>query len=297
MPPKKSAELATIEAENVELKSKVAALEQELATEKASKATLVAELQEIKTTLETVANGHMTSERRFTDIEKQLTAVAALQRQPEQRAAAAAANPYLAATRAAPARQPAHGHQPAPPHARQPRRQEPHADVAKFAVYAALDTSCDEVANTVIKELGINTAAIHHVEKIMPRTASQPAAADPSTSAQAAPARTPNAVFLVTTSQYVADKAVKGDLRQKLRDNNIPMFIDDWLNREEQEERKKRVEEKKQLKADGVKAAWRRAELWKLVTMADKSVWQLVPAPAAMGAAAVGAAGSAPATT
>jgi hypothetical protein len=275
------------------LEQQVAEGQQQLALEKANSANLA---ENVKRLLAKLEAGDIATEQRFANVEKK---IADLQRQPAT--ATAAPGPYLAAARAAPLPQPGQGRQTTPPPtARQPRRPEPAEDIVKFVIHASADRETDKVMITVRDLVGFNTAAIYHVEKLtrraasrsgQPRAASQPAAAPPSTSAQgaeaAAPAaRIPMAVFVFSTSKYVADKAVKGDLRQKLRDGNIPMYVDDYLNREEQEERKKRVEEKLQLKKDGVKVAWRKAALWRLDTVDDKSTWSLVPALGAGGAAA-----------
>ena len=168
--------------------------------------------------------------------------------------------------------------------ARQRTQARPADETHKFVVYAAASKTSDEVMSVVADTMGINHGAFKHVEKIKPRGAPQPAAPAPANAAPssstagtaALPERPPNAVFVFTTSKYVADQAIKGTLRQRLREGQVDIFIDDYLTREEKEERKRRAGEKRQLKEAGVKAAWRRATLWMLESVEGRDVWKLV---------------------
>jgi hypothetical protein len=208
----------------------------------------------------------------FAEVTKKLAALEG--REPAARTPAD--SPYLAAARQA---IPATG---------QPRRQQQRAvepeDTARFVVYAPPDKSPDEVLSVVVDNMGLNRDAIRHVHKIPPRASSQP---NPATNAVASssdpavpPPRVANAVFVFTTSTYVADKAVKGgDLRKQLRELQQNIYIDDYLTKEEKEERKRRAGEKQQLKDAGVTAAWRRAALWMLEKVdGNKDVWKIVDA-------------------
>jgi hypothetical protein len=171
-------------------------------------------------------------------------------------------------------------------------------NTARFVVRAEASSTSNAVQAALADCMGINTSAILLVQKIVLKNHMQ--AAGPSTSAAGGlpPALAPQVTFIITTSAFVADKAVKGDLRKQLRARGVPMYVDDYLTRDEQQERTRRLQEKKDLKAGGITVAWRRATLWKLVSEGDKDIWQLVPAPAAAGGAAArgAAAGGAPLT-
>jgi hypothetical protein len=100
-----------------------------------------------------------------------------------------------------------------------------------------------------------------------------------------------------TTTSDLAVLAVKGPgLRDILKALPTQMWVDDYLTREQQLERKRREPERKQLKAAGVRVGWRGAALWMLVKIGDKDVWKIVPAaPAAPAAPATAADAALPA--
>jgi hypothetical protein len=154
--------------------------------------------------------------------------------------------------------------------------------------------SCDQVLIVATDALQCNTAAIHYVQKLSPaRPANRPAAATPtqelaaaapSSSAGALPApATAMAVYIISTSRHLAVLAVKGGMRKILKANDTNMFVDDYLSREEQLERKRREPERAKLKADGLTVGWRGAQLWMVVKQdGERDVWRIVPAaPAA----------------
>jgi hypothetical protein len=267
-------------------------LRQALEAEKAKTNRLETEMTQMKATLDTVAHGHITSEKRVAALEK---AVADLSRSQSTAATRTPAPPYLAATRAGGQGPP---QRPAPPVARQPPRTEPQQGTDRFVVRAPVSNTPDEVLATLADRMGVNKSALGLVQKLMPRPSSQPPppAIASSSTVPAPPPTTPHATFIVTTSAFIVDKAVKGDLRKQLRDRNIPMYVDDYLTKEQQQERNSRLQEKKDLKAAGTTVAWRKATLWKLIKEGDKDVWQLVPAPAP-GVTGGAAAESAPAVT
>lgn len=270
-----------------ELQNDLAERDSELAAEKAKSARLESELQQMK---DTVANVRLECDRRFSALEKEVARITA---QGQTAPASAPPPPYLAAARA--------NSQGAPPRAaptsasRPPRTVEPQQDTARFVIRAVASTTSNTVQETLADCMGINTSAILLVQKIMPKAASNAAAPSTSAAGAAPAAPTPQATFIITASTYVADKAVKGDLRKQLRERNIPMYVDDYLTREEQLERKRRLPEKQALKAAGTTVAWRKASLWELVKVGDEDIWRLVPAPAA--APAGGAPETAPVAT
>jgi hypothetical protein len=291
MPPKRTIAKLHNDLDNV--RSELAERDEELAAERTRSARLEAELKDMKTTLDTIATTHIASEKRFAALEKDMKRLSE-----SSRAITTSAPPpqYLAAARSDVQRTPRPPTPTAAPPSLRPVMEE--QNTARFVVRAEASSTSDAVQAALADCMGINTSAILLVQKIVPKSHMQ--AAGPSTSAAGGlpPALPPQVTFIITTSAFVADKAVKGDLRKQLRARGVPMYVDDYLTREEQQERTRRLQEKKDLKAGGITVAWRKATLWKLVSEGDKDVWQLVPAPAAAGGAAArrAAAGGAPLT-
>jgi hypothetical protein len=260
-------------------------------------ANLKERLSDLERNMNTVTDGHIESDKKFeqqarvnaamdASLTELKTGMARLVRQMD-------AGP---APRGAWGNAPGH-HSPATTvaHAPYPRLPAPHQpqrhtsdDNHKVVFYASPDNSADDMLTKVTDIMGVNRSAIHHVQKIQPGSATRQAPVDaaPSTSAAGGSSSGPqtrnvpaNAVFVFSTSKYIADQAIKGNLRKLLREKNMAIYVDDYLSREEKEERRKRAEERQHLKAAGVKAAWRRATLWQLVKEGENEVWKLVPAP------------------
>jgi hypothetical protein len=274
----------------------------EIARLRHENAGLLAELTAMKATMETISDGHIKQGEVNRRMESKQASVAAQVHEMEkmveklQQAATLAqlssipacdrAGPSNAAARAprqAPAQSQTHpSHQRGPP---QHSQQQQQVGTHSFVVYVKKGSTPDTVLQVIAEKLGFNSA-MFTVQKIAAGpAATQRAAAEGEVSYE------PNDVFIFRTSKFVADKALKGGLRQQLRDDNIPMYVDDNLDREERQLRKARVQEKMDLKATGIKVAWRKATLWKLVVAGDTSTWEMVPAP---GGAPAGAAAPAP---
>ena len=293
--------------ENTLLRQTVAGLTAANAALVSEKAALSAKVAELEKTVSTVADGHIAQEvtnaRLFASLKKLEERAAQQQLLQQQQSPTQPQQPRSqqlpqqrsqqlrdvpAPDRAARAQPQSRSHsQPAPRHA------DFHASntmMHKFVTYAdpTVFTS-DQVHATLIEKLAVNSAAI----TVIRVGSSAPSAPDlPGVDGDGA--RTRNAVFVCSTSKFIADQAIKGNLRKLLRDSGINIYIDDYLTGAEQRERKARLREKKDMKAAGTTVAWRRATLWKLVTNGDSSEWRIVPAPAAAaagGAAAAVAAG------
>jgi hypothetical protein len=186
----------------------------------------------------------------------------------------------------------------------------PNIATGKFVTHASDELTPDEMHVKVADAMGCNKAAIHSVRKLSPTRpilppplASASAAAAPSSSANALPppavvVAATNAVFIFTTTSELAVLAVKGGLRKILRALDTPMWVDDYLSKEQQQERKRREPEWRALKDEGVGVGWRGAALWKVVKVGERDVWKIVPAtPAAAAAQAAAPAAAAPAAT
>jgi hypothetical protein len=192
---------------------------------------------------------------------------------------------------------------------------------AKFVAYASADIAPSEVHEKLAHTLGYSTSSILSVQKLMtpaaraalaaaaastpsaaaaaaapPTTPSTSAAPTPSpvpnTPAAPAPRRMVNVPFVITTTKQIVDQALKGNLRQLLQEQQIHMYVDDYLTKEEQQERKRREPERLQLKAEGIKTAWRKDALVKRVVVEGKGAWVVVPAPPPQAAADIPATAS-----
>jgi peptidoglycan hydrolase CwlO-like protein len=218
------------------------------------------------------------------------------------------------------------GQQRAPHQPRQHQHQPSDTVTGKFMVFADAKVPPNEVQEMIAHYLGYSTSSIQSVQKLMspaaaasvaaaaaaataaeaataaaaaaaaaPSTSAAPASATPN--APSAPAPTPprvvNVPFVITTTKHIADQAVKGNLRQLLQEQQIKMYVDDYLTREEQQERKRREPERLQLKADGLKVAWHGTTLVKRVAVdGNKGAWVVVPAPPPQDAAEIPATAS-----
>lgn len=299
---------ADLEAENAELRERVASITAERDGFSARVVILEAEAASFKATLETVSTGHFESDRRLkalaasqTEFQEttraSIASLEALIRQTGQRTWAEHANaaartgraPAPAAPSAATTRPPP-GTQPRTmPEGRHMRNQQhhqpqPYVATGKFVMHAPNDITPDQALAKVTEALGCNTTAIHSVRKLSPTRpatlSATAAAAAPSTSANAPlpPPAAANAVFIFTTTSDLAVLAVKGGLRKILRAQETNMFIDDYLDREQQIERKRREPERKALKDAGVVVAWRGDQLWMVVKDDGRDAWRIVPA-------------------
>jgi hypothetical protein len=169
----------------------------------------------------------------------------------------------------------------------QPQLQKQHAEIHEFVIYAKQGNTPNTVLEVISEKLGFNTGVFSSVQKIAAAPSPAAAAVAPD-AAEGEAARSPNDVYVFrTTNKFVADQAVKGNLRKRLRESDIPMYVDDYLTKEERLQRKARLHEKMELKANGVKVAWRRAALWKMVSDGHTDTWEVVvPAPVGVAATA-----------
>jgi hypothetical protein len=272
---------------------------------KALNVTYEAELVELRKSVEAVATGHFDTDKKVTRIETELRAELkrftdemqeTLRKQRATWAETATAHraPASAATRSAPEgaattnsapRSPERHHQ----HSGQQQHRTRDAFDASFVTFADSKLSADDVVGVIANTMGVNTGSFS-VQKLSSAAAKEAAAeqAAPTTSAPAPPPRVVNVPFIFRTTKYIAEQAVKGSLRRTLKEKEIRMFIDDHLTREQQQERKRREGQRRQLKDAGVTVAWRQAALVKWdESIGDKGAWaEVPPAPPSPAAAA-----------
>lgn len=185
---------------------------------------------------------------------------------------------------------------------------------AKFVVFADADRTPDEVQGVIAHNLGYSTTSLQSVQKLMSpaaasvaataaaaaaaaaaataaraSTSATPTSPAPNDHAAPAPPRMARVAFVITTTKHIADQAVKGNLRQLLQEQRIGMYVDDHLTKEEQQERKRREPQRLQLKAEGIKVAWRKDALVKRVDNDGQGAWVVVPPPPPAPAAAADA--------